>query len=154
MQKKLQMRIEGKGKYLQAILDKAQKSLSLDVNNPCNLEATKAQLSEFNLALSSFIENVNAEERNAEIMDKRMLNDMNRKMSEQNYLGLNHGETNDVKLRLEGASINFDLNTRSSYDFIGTSWALLEPNHLIEVKMETAFQFVFILCAYNTLQLD
>lgn len=121
VQKKLQMRIEAQGKYLQAILDKAQKSLSLDVNNPSNLEATKAQLSEFNLALSSFIENVNGEERNADFRDKSMLNDMNRKLSEQNYLGLNHEETNDVKLRLEGASINFDLNTRSGYDFIGTS---------------------------------
>ncbi|KAL3497953.1 hypothetical protein ACH5RR_040685 [Cinchona calisaya] len=122
VQKKLQMRIEAQGKYLQAILEKAQKSLSVDVNSPSNLEATKAQLSEFNLALSSFIDDVNGEERNANIMDKTILNDMmNRKLSETDYLGMNHEDTNNVKPRLVGGSINFDLNTRSSYDFIGTS---------------------------------
>uniref|UniRef100_A0A5B7AS50 Putative Homeodomain-like protein n=1 Tax=Davidia involucrata TaxID=16924 RepID=A0A5B7AS50_DAVIN len=51
VQKKLQMRIEAQGKYLQAILEKAQKSLSLDMNCTASLEATRAQLTDFNLAL-------------------------------------------------------------------------------------------------------
>ncbi|CAI9095172.1 OLC1v1031053C1 [Oldenlandia corymbosa var. corymbosa] len=119
VQKKLQMRIEAQGKYLQSILEKAQKSLTLGVNNPTNLETTKAQLSEFNLALSSFIENVNVESNpNSMMIDG---NGMNRKMSESNFLGVHddHEDKKDIKLSLEGASINFDLNTRSSYDFIG-----------------------------------
>lgn len=47
VQKKLQMRIEAQGKYLQAILDQAQKSLSFD-NRPT--------VTNFNLALSGFVE--------------------------------------------------------------------------------------------------
>jgi hypothetical protein len=53
------MRIEAQGKYLQAILEKAQKSLSFDMNGPSTIEATKAQLTDFNLALSSLMENMN-----------------------------------------------------------------------------------------------
>ncbi|KAJ8622138.1 hypothetical protein MRB53_030667 [Persea americana] len=40
VQKKLQMRIEAQGKYLQVILEKAQKSLSSDGNSFASLEAT------------------------------------------------------------------------------------------------------------------
>ncbi|KAA8525107.1 hypothetical protein F0562_007029 [Nyssa sinensis] len=58
VQKKLQLRIEAQGKYLQAILEKAQKSLSLDMNCPGSLEATRVQLTNFNLALSNLMENM------------------------------------------------------------------------------------------------
>ncbi|KAL7137422.1 hypothetical protein ABFS83_10G091300 [Erythranthe nasuta] len=51
VQKKLQMRIEAEGKYLQSILEKAQHSLSPDTNQSENLELTKSQLTDFNLAL-------------------------------------------------------------------------------------------------------
>lgn len=106
MQKKLQMRIEAQGKYLQAILEKAQKSLSVDVYTPSNVEATRAELSQFNLALSNFIENVNGQESNANVVD----NSSNISASKSN--------SNNLKLKLkevEGGSICFDLNTRSSY---------------------------------------
>ncbi|XP_057786602.1 myb family transcription factor PHL11-like [Salvia miltiorrhiza] len=84
VQKKLQMRIEAQGKYLQAILERAHRSLS---------ESAKAQLTtDFNLALSSFMHTVNEEPRDTKLV-----------------------------LKLEGPSIDFDLNSRSSYDFIGTS---------------------------------
>ncbi|XP_047970792.1 myb family transcription factor PHL11-like [Salvia hispanica] len=92
VQKRLQMRIEAQGKYLQAILERAQLSLSANSNH-----STKAQLTDFNLALSSFIHTVNGDNRNGE-------------------------EARDTKdIKLEGPSIEFDLNSRSSYDFIGVS---------------------------------
>ncbi|KAK8941375.1 Myb family transcription factor APL [Platanthera zijinensis] len=59
VQKKLQLRIEAQGKYLQAILDKAQKSLSVDTNNINNMEMARVQLKDFNLALSGLMDNVN-----------------------------------------------------------------------------------------------
>ncbi|XP_020574095.1 myb family transcription factor PHL11-like isoform X2 [Phalaenopsis equestris] len=60
VQKKLQSRIEAQGKYLQAILEKAQKSLSFNNNNNNNnMEAARAQLKDFNQALSGLMDNVN-----------------------------------------------------------------------------------------------
>ncbi|KAL1532245.1 myb family transcription factor PHL11-like [Salvia divinorum] len=97
VQKRLQMRIEAQGKYLQAILERAQLSLSANANHSESLESTKAQLTDFNLALSSFIRTVNGDDRNGE-------------------------EARDAKdIKLEGPSIEFDLNSKSSYDFIGVS---------------------------------
>lgn len=52
------MRIEAQGKYLQAILEKAQKSLSFGGGS---LDEARAQLADFNLSLSGLVEN--AEER-------------------------------------------------------------------------------------------
>ncbi|KAG6389669.1 hypothetical protein SASPL_151142 [Salvia splendens] len=92
VQKRLQMRIEAQGKYLQAILERAQLSLSANSNH-----STKAQLTDFNLALSSFIHTVNGNNRNGE-------------------------ESHDTKdIKLERPSIEFDLNSRSSHAFIGVS---------------------------------
>ncbi|KAL6180941.1 hypothetical protein ACLB2K_047599 [Fragaria x ananassa] len=51
VQNKLQMRIEAQGKYLQAILEKAQMGLSVDMKEPITAETTRAQLTDFNLAL-------------------------------------------------------------------------------------------------------
>jgi hypothetical protein len=50
------MRIEAQGKYLQAILSHAQKTLYVNNNSSCNLEANRATLSDFNLALSGLVE--------------------------------------------------------------------------------------------------
>ncbi|CAL9053839.1 unnamed protein product, partial [Musa banksii] len=53
VQKKLQTRIEAQGRYLQAILEKALNSLSLDMNASASVEATSSsQLTDCNLALS------------------------------------------------------------------------------------------------------
>ncbi|KAK4743570.1 hypothetical protein SAY87_001571 [Trapa incisa] len=49
VQRKLQARIEAQGKYLQAILDKAHKSASLDINS----SSSASQLTGFSLAISA-----------------------------------------------------------------------------------------------------
>lgn len=113
VQKKLQMRIETQGKYLQGILENAQKSLSLDMNSSGNLEATRAELTNFNLALSDLMQNLNGEQRDESI-------------------NTNKGSTiikEEIKIKTEGGgssgTISFDLNTGGNYDFIGTNQDLL-----------------------------
>ncbi|KAK3037647.1 hypothetical protein RJ639_030424 [Escallonia herrerae] len=125
VQKRLQMRIEAQGKYLQAILDNAQKSLSLDMNGPGSLEETRAQLTNFNLALSDLMENLNGEVRNGKIIEKGEFHELNRKANTSIFLGEDE-DKKDVKLRVGGGSISFDLNARGSYDFIGTNESVLE----------------------------
>ncbi|CAL9781189.1 unnamed protein product [Musa acuminata subsp. burmannicoides] len=74
VQKKLQTRIEAQGKYLQAILEKAQKSLCFDNNRSSgSLEATRAQLRDFDLPLSGLMENVGrvCEEKHSELREVR-----------------------------------------------------------------------------------
>ncbi|KAK4486317.1 hypothetical protein RD792_008988 [Penstemon davidsonii] len=116
VQKKLQMRIEAQGKYLQSILQKAQQSLSTDhVNQTESLESTKAQLTDFNLALSSFMQTINADERNT-----NNVTDVDGKAR----------ELNEIELKIEGPSIDFDLNARSSYDFIGINGQVFEAKPL------------------------
>ncbi|XLT09203.1 hypothetical protein HN51_054996, partial [Arachis hypogaea] len=68
VQKKLQMRIEAQGKYLQAVLEKAQRILSMEGSGN-NLEASRAQLTEFNSALSNFMENMNNNDSKQSILD-------------------------------------------------------------------------------------
>ncbi|XP_051137252.1 myb family transcription factor PHL11 [Andrographis paniculata] len=103
VQKKLQIRIEAQGKYLQAILENAQRSLSAGTNQSESLESTKARLSDFNLALSSFMQTINGDGRNGSELESG-------KALESSY----NVETRVVKL--EGRSVEFDLNSRSSYD--------------------------------------
>uniref|UniRef100_A0A804L4R6 MYB-CC type transcription factor LHEQLE-containing domain-containing protein n=2 Tax=Musa acuminata subsp. malaccensis TaxID=214687 RepID=A0A804L4R6_MUSAM len=74
VQKKLQTRIEAQGKYLQAILEKAQKSLCFDNNRSSgSLEATRAQLTDFDLPQSGLMENVGrvCEEKHSELREVR-----------------------------------------------------------------------------------
>ena len=109
------MRIETEGKFFQAILEKAQKSLSVGMNNSGNMEAKRAQLTDCNLALSSLIENMNAQDR------------------KESIIGLENGpafgvqrdgethENKDVKYQVGGSSTHFDLNTKDSYDFVATN---------------------------------
>ncbi|KAK6158502.1 hypothetical protein DH2020_005816 [Rehmannia glutinosa] len=124
VQKKLQMRIEAQGKYLQAILEKAQHSLSADMNHHETLESTKAQLTDFNLALSSFMQTINADDRNGNITGYG-------KVPESNYIKEVQETKDVVKLKHEGpSSIEFDLNSRSGYDFIGINGPVFEAKHL------------------------
>ncbi|BBH02760.1 Homeodomain-like superfamily protein [Prunus dulcis] len=104
VQKKLQMRIEAQGKYLQAILEKAQKGLSLDMKGPTTIEATRAQLTDFNLALSNFMENINEEDRRGKSNGSTF----------EIYEEGNTEEHKDAKLKVERGSINFDLNTKGA----------------------------------------
>ncbi|KAI7987409.1 Myb family transcription factor PHL11 [Camellia lanceoleosa] len=124
VQKKLQMRIEAQGKYLQSILEKAQKSLTLDMNNTISLEATGDSLSNFNLALSNLMVNMDGESRNENISEKSLLF-IQRKSNGFLCLG-EEQEKKDIKLKVEGSCINFDLNTRGSYDFFRANGSELE----------------------------
>ncbi|EEF42562.1 transcription factor, putative [Ricinus communis] len=110
VQKKLQVRIEAQGKYLQDLLEKAQKSFSsLDMKGSCNLD----------LAL---IKNTNAEER------KENLKDI---FAEPNYSVFHVSreaemqKINDFEHKIEG-SIHLDLNTKGSYDFAAVNGSQLE----------------------------
>ncbi|XP_059444680.1 myb family transcription factor PHL11 [Corylus avellana] len=131
VQKKLQMRIEAQGKYLQAILEKAQKSLSLDMNGPSTIEAAKAQLTDFNLALSSLMENMNEGDRKEKMLQ---MNEIYRKANGSGIhiypQGGQEEEDKDVKLKVEGGLIQFDLNTKGNYDFVAANGAELESNML------------------------
>ncbi|XP_075641010.1 myb family transcription factor PHL11 [Castanea sativa] len=127
VQKKLQMRIEAQGKYLQAILEKAHKSLSLDITGPGSLEAARAQLTDFNAALSNLMENMNEGER------KENMNNIFKKPNSsaiQIYQEVGREENEDVKLKIEGGLIQFDLNTKGSYDFFAANGAELETKML------------------------
>ncbi|XP_028110871.1 myb family transcription factor PHL11-like isoform X1 [Camellia sinensis] len=124
VQKKLQMRIEAQGKYLQSILEKAQKSLTLDMNNTISLEATRDQLNNFNLALSNLMVNMDGESRNENISEKNIFF-IQRKSNGSLCLG-EEQEKKDIKFKVEGSCINFDLNTRGSYDFFGANGSELE----------------------------
>ncbi|KAJ6714733.1 MYB FAMILY TRANSCRIPTION FACTOR PHL11 [Salix viminalis] len=121
VQKKLQMRIEAQGKYMQSILEKAQKSLSQNLNDDGNgdLEATRAQLTGFNLAISSLIENMNAEDRKPRVLDLKGVN-IKTNGSAQTL------QTTDAKHHLQGDSIHFDLNTKGTYDFVAANGSELE----------------------------
>jgi hypothetical protein len=50
------MRIEAQAKYLQSILSQAQKTLYVNNSSSCNLEANRAAVSDFNLALCGLVE--------------------------------------------------------------------------------------------------
>ncbi|XP_020206391.1 myb family transcription factor PHL11 isoform X3 [Cajanus cajan] len=124
VQKKLQMRIEAQGKYLQAVLEKAQKSLSLD--GPGSIEASRAQLTEFNSALSHFMENMNKDSKQ-NIID---VNDFYSKShgSALQYQEVVRGENRDQKPKVEGGSIQFDLNIKGSNDLVSAGGAEMDAN--------------------------
>ncbi|PIA58847.1 hypothetical protein AQUCO_00500644v1 [Aquilegia coerulea] len=125
VQKKLQMRIEAQGKYLQTILEKAQKSLSSDINCPENLEATRDQITDFNLALSGLMENmtqVNEEERKGDAIGKNST--VQHKKPHSSAFQLYQGEEEEkerkeVKVKVEGGSLLLDLNMNGNYEFMG-----------------------------------
>lgn len=118
VQKKLQMRIEAQGKYLQTILEKAQSNLSYDATTgAANLEATRSQLTDFNLALSGFMDNVTqvCEQNNGELA-KAMSEDSLRasNLGFQLYHGVQDGD--DVKCATDEGLLLLDLNIRGGYD--------------------------------------
>jgi len=122
------MRIEAQGKYLQSILEKAQKSLSQNLNEDGNgnLEVTRAQLTGFNLAISSLIENLNAEDRKPRIPDLKGVNIRTNGSAIHIDREGQTQETKDVKHHLQGDSIHFDLNSKGTYDFVAANGSELE----------------------------
>ncbi|KAF7809437.1 myb family transcription factor PHL11 isoform X1 [Senna tora] len=130
VQKKLQMRVEAQGKYLQAMLEKAQKSLSLDMNGPSSLETARVQLTDFNSALSNFMENMNRDTKE-NIMG---MNDFYKKTHDNSTaFGIYGGEEEDhkdEKPKVEESSIQFDLNIKDNYDFVPVSAAEMDSKML------------------------
>lgn len=115
VQKKLQMRIEAQGKYLQAILEKAQKTLSFDIHSEEKVEEKRAQLTNFNLPLSSLMDSTNEADRKPNMAQ---MNDVI--PTKANFSAAFHGDREEhkhVKRIVEGDSINFDLNTKDSYEY-------------------------------------
>ncbi|XP_051151386.1 myb family transcription factor PHL11-like [Andrographis paniculata] len=117
VQQKLQMRIEAQGKYLQAILEQAQQRLSAGTNHPESLESMRAQITDFNLALSNFMQTIKGNERD-ETTKLAMPQNINTRMAEANYSDKGQ-EVKEIELSLHGPSIGFDLNRSSSNDFVG-----------------------------------
>lgn len=119
------MRIEAQGKYLQAILEKAQKSLSFELNSTAHLEETRAQLTDFNLTLSGLMENVNhaCEDKSREL-GKAISHENLKKTHNVSGFQLYQDDgkdTEDVKFASSGGSHHLDLNIRGGYDlFSGT----------------------------------
>lgn len=120
------MRIEAQGKYLQAVLEKAKRTFSLD--GPGIVEASRAQLTEFNSALSNFMENVNKDSKE-NIVD---MNDFYNKGhgSAFHYQEVGREENMDQKPKVEGGSIQFDLNIKGSYDLVPAGGAETEAKML------------------------
>ncbi|XP_073126553.1 myb family transcription factor PHL11 isoform X2 [Henckelia pumila] len=133
VQKKLQIRIEAQGKYLQAILEKAEHSLSADLNHPGSLEFTKTQLTDFNLALSSFMQGIKENERDWNGNDRSpLLNGVDGTVCEPSYTR-GRQEIKGVEIKREGPSMDLALHTRSGYDFIGMNGSICEAKPLANV---------------------
>ncbi|KAG5592467.1 hypothetical protein H5410_042981 [Solanum commersonii] len=135
VQQKLQMRIEAQGKYLQAILDKAQKSLSADMNSPSAVDETRAQLTDFNIALSNLMDYVHGHNGDETSAGKRTQDDTNKDLQRSTYL-TEEEQKKIMNIKLEETSVNFDLNSRSSYDFIGMNSAALEAKQFSNGRLE------------------
>uniref|UniRef100_A0A0A9DPT0 MYB-CC type transcription factor LHEQLE-containing domain-containing protein n=1 Tax=Arundo donax TaxID=35708 RepID=A0A0A9DPT0_ARUDO len=118
VQKKLQMRIEAQGMYLKAILEKAQRNVSFDANASSNMEPTRSQLMDFNLALSGFTDNETRAYENNEQLAKAISDDNHR----DNNLGfqlyhVGSQEAKDVKCTPKTEdSLLLDLNIKGGYD--------------------------------------
>lgn len=106
VQKKLQTRIEAQGRYLQAILEKALNSLSLDMNASASVEATSSsQLTDCNLD-DATKNSTSLERSNASAFQ---LHREGRQEHEDSKLGNNAG------------TVLLDLNAKGSYQLFGVA---------------------------------
>ncbi|CAI0626876.1 unnamed protein product [Linum tenue] len=137
VQQKLQVRIEAQGKYLQGILEKAQKSLTTAMTSSGNVDVARAQLTDFNLALSTLIHNLNATSEEEEEEEERKHHNLQQQQEDEadgmkhlyintrahrhtnlgssfhveGSLGALDDEESDLKLDME-AGVHFDLNAK------------------------------------------
>lgn len=123
IQKKLHMRIEAQGLYLQAILEKAHKSLSLDMNSFRTLEPAKSQKTEYHLSRPNLMDNMLQQDIKVHIREKgNVLDDLNGKTTGSVFqLHSMKDEEDDeqkkeFKLTLDGSSLHLDLNTKGGND--------------------------------------
>ncbi|KAK3143807.1 hypothetical protein QOZ80_4AG0305160 [Eleusine coracana subsp. coracana] len=120
VQKKLQMRIEAQGKYLKAILEKAHRNISFNANASGNIESTRSQPTDFNLALSRFVDNATQvyEENNEQLVKATSANNHtdNNHLNFQLY-NVGRHEAKDVKCTPKTEdSLLLDLNIKGGYD--------------------------------------
>lgn len=124
------MRIEAQGKYLQDILEKAQKSLALAINsNLGSLESTEMQLINFDAALSDQMEKFKKQEMRGSIAN---VNDTCKKTSDSaiQICKVEAGEENTNEFNVEKNMINFDLNSKGGYDYTANGAETLEAKVL------------------------
>ncbi|KAE9613252.1 putative sterol 14-alpha-demethylase transcription factor MYB-HB-like family [Lupinus albus] len=126
VQRKLQMRIEAQGMYLQAVLEKAQRSFSMF--GPDRLEASKAKLNEFNSALSNFMENVNKDCKENIVGMNGFYRKCHGSSSFQIYEG-GIKENKDQMPKVEGGT-KLDLNIKGSYDLVSAGGPKLETKNV------------------------
>ncbi|KAH0457013.1 hypothetical protein IEQ34_014920 [Dendrobium chrysotoxum] len=139
VQKKLQSRIEAQGKYLQAILEKAQKSLSFDTNNNKNMEAARAQLKDFNQALSGLMDNVNqfCISKGTTELDKVTANvSLNSSPTNSAFrLYQEEEESHNLKFASHRGSLLLDLNLKGNQDFFsGNIGNDLDPQMHLQIR--------------------
>ncbi|XP_068634788.1 myb family transcription factor PHL11-like isoform X2 [Aristolochia californica] len=130
VQRKLQMRIEAQGKYLEAILEKAQNSLSSGMNSTGTLESTRTQLTDFNLALSGLMESMTHDRKDG-IPGEPISPNNNKKIHQYQIPTLQpygREQEDDVKVPSFTGLQLFDLNVKSHFEFSGAqSTELLDP---------------------------
>ena len=80
-------------------------------NRNNNLEATGAQLTDFNSSLSNFMQNMN---RDTKENTMEGMNDFYKKTLQDDR------HNSDQKPKLEEGSIQFDLNIKGGYDFVSS----------------------------------
>ncbi|XP_022963985.1 myb family transcription factor PHL11-like isoform X2 [Cucurbita moschata] len=130
VQNKLQMRIEAQGKYLQDILEKAQKSLALAINSDLgSLESTGMQLLGFDVALSNQMEKSKKQEMRGSMTT---VNDTCKKTGDLpiEMCKVEAGEEDTNEFNVERNMINFDLNSKGGYDYSSNGAEVLEANVL------------------------
>ncbi|XP_023511690.1 myb family transcription factor PHL11 isoform X3 [Cucurbita pepo subsp. pepo] len=130
VQNKLQMRIEAQGKYLQDILEKAQKSLALAINSDLgSLESTGMQLLGFDVALSDQMEKIKKQEMRGSMTT---VNDTCKKTGDSpiQMCKVEAGEEDTNEFNVERNMINFDLNSKGGYDYSSNGAEILEAKVL------------------------
>ncbi|XVF13726.1 hypothetical protein REPUB_Repub08aG0232500 [Reevesia pubescens] len=130
-------------KALQEQLERKHKRVSFDINCEGNVEETRSQLTNFNLALSNLLENENEEtdrksNEEAALIScgiSQQMNDVLKKANcsaFQNYGVEEREENKDVKVKVEGDSINFDLNTQDCFEFVAVNGNELQ-SHMFSI---------------------
>lgn len=125
------MRIEAQGKYLQDILEKAQKSLALAIgSNLGSIESTGMQLMNFDAALSDQIEKFKKQEMRGGIAD---VNGVCKKTNDSliQICKVEAGEEATInEFNVEKNMINFDLNSKGGYDYSANAAEILDAKVL------------------------
>ncbi|CAL1413277.1 unnamed protein product [Linum trigynum] len=127
VQQKLQVRIEAQGKYLQGILEKAQKSLTTAMTSSGNVDVARAQLTDFNLALSTLIHNLNATSEEEEEEEERKHHNLQQQQEE---------EADGMKHLYINTRAHRHTNLGSSFHVEGSLGPLDDEESVLKLDME------------------